>query len=130
LRRRRLVGTLVVAAGLGAGVFIGQLSRPEEAIAIQFCAGKAGYLYEWEGTELIFTQTHRTYAYIHLVFFYALRRRPDYTIAISVHGQTSPWDFQNSVDVNRRSEIGREDQYHHGPNPAEYNLNQYALGSC
>jgi hypothetical protein len=116
---------LVLSVCLGA--LAGKLAS---AGALELCANKHGGFAPYEGDQLWFTQTYRTIAEMccSTTSFWALRRRPDYSIAISVHYVYSKWDYENSVDVNRRSEMGRED-----PEPSweqDYSLSQFALGSC
>jgi hypothetical protein len=133
-QRKGLLGaslliTLFVLAALVGRFAAAQTATAQPDPSDSLCANRSGNFEPYEGNELWFTNTY--YSRWQMEggdTFNVMRRRPDYTVAWSSPYERFEAEFENSVDVNRRSEMGRNGDFSYCC--AAYGYAQWAKGGC
>lgn len=119
---------LVTVTALFAGTAGAYLADGSTAGATTVCASGSGTLPPFEARQLTFTNTYMSAWQLDTDAFWVYRRRSDFSIAYSANNLLNQHIFENSVDVYRRSEMGRENWSSYCC--PTWAMAQYAQGAC
>jgi hypothetical protein len=125
---RRRSALPVIATALVAGATGAYLADGSSASASTVCANGSGTLPPFEARQLTFTNTYLSAWQLDTDAFWVYRRRSDFSIAYSANYLLNQHVFENSVDVYRRSEMGRENWSSYCC--PTWAMAQYAQGAC